>query len=57
MPSPDPSTVRLPRPEHQTRFPGHLKAADLERIRQSAYTLPQVVKNTTAATGSCKAPA
>lgn len=44
MPSPDPSTVRLPRPEHQTRFPGHLKAADLERIRQSAYTLPQVVK-------------
>jgi ATP-dependent RNA helicase SUPV3L1/SUV3 len=37
-------TPRLPDPRHATRVPPHIAAAQLERIRQAAYQLPQVVK-------------
>jgi ATP-dependent RNA helicase SUPV3L1/SUV3 len=36
--------VTLPNPRHATRVPPHIDAAAIERIRQAAYFLPQVVK-------------
>ncbi|HEY0858909.1 MAG TPA: helicase-related protein [Albitalea sp.] len=38
------ATPRLPDPRHASRVPPHIGAAQLERIRQAAYGLPQVVK-------------
>lgn len=35
---------RLPDPRHAARLPAHIGAAELERIRQGAFGLPQVVK-------------
>ncbi len=37
-------SLRLPDPRHAARLPPEVSAADAERIRQAAYTLPQVVK-------------
>lgn len=34
----------LPEPRHAARVPPHIGPAELERIRQAAYALPQVVK-------------
>ncbi|MES2991292.1 MAG: helicase-related protein [Pseudomonadota bacterium] len=34
----------LPNPRHAQRLPAHLDKAQFNRIRQAAYTLPQVVK-------------
>jgi ATP-dependent RNA helicase SUPV3L1/SUV3 len=34
----------LPNPRHAPRLPAHLDKAQFNRIRQAAYTLPQVVK-------------
>ncbi|PXW92340.1 ATP-dependent RNA helicase SUPV3L1/SUV3 [Sphaerotilus hippei] len=39
-----PRTPRLPRAAHAARVPAHLAAEQLERVRQAAYVLPQVVK-------------
>lgn len=44
MSQPDPSSPRLPRPAQLARFPSHLSPVDIDRIRQNAYTLPQVVQ-------------
>jgi len=38
------TTPSLPAPRHASRVPAHLTAQQVERIRQAAYTLPQVVK-------------
>ncbi|MEO7246603.1 MAG: helicase-related protein [Rubrivivax sp.] len=35
---------RLPHPRHAERLPSHLASADLTRLRQAAYHLPQVIK-------------
>ncbi|GAP33799.1 helicase-related protein [Piscinibacter sakaiensis] len=47
MPPPTPhadarATLHLPWPRHAERLPAHLEPAALERVRQSAYLLPQV---------------
>ena len=42
-PKPPPSP-RLPVPEHARRLPAHLSLDDLQRVRQAAYNLPQVVQ-------------
>jgi ATP-dependent RNA helicase SUPV3L1/SUV3 len=34
----------LPNPRHASRVPAHIGAAELDRLRQAAYSLPQVVK-------------
>ncbi|MGH8796507.1 MAG: hypothetical protein ACREXI_05580, partial [Caldimonas sp.] len=34
----------LPNPRHAARIPPHIRKEQLARIRQAAYTLPQVVK-------------
>jgi ATP-dependent RNA helicase SUPV3L1/SUV3 len=44
MPDSSPSFPHLPRPAHLSRIPAHITPDQLERIRQAAYTLPQVVK-------------
>ena len=37
-------SLSLPNPRHAERVPKHIGAAQLDRIRQAAYGLPQVVK-------------
>ena len=44
MPSDSPQAVRLPDARHAARVPAHISPESLERIRQGAYNLPQVVK-------------
>ena len=39
-----PDTPNPPNPRHAQRVPAHLGKAQFNRIRQAAYTLPQVVK-------------
>jgi ATP-dependent RNA helicase SUPV3L1/SUV3 len=39
-----PARPRLPNPRHQARLPDGIAAADVARIQQAAYQLPQVVK-------------
>lgn len=39
-----PEPLTLPNPRHANRVPRHIGAEQLGRIRQAAYTLPQVVK-------------
>jgi ATP-dependent RNA helicase SUPV3L1/SUV3 len=39
-----PETFTPPNPRHATRVPAHLGKEQFNRIRQAAYTLPQVVK-------------
>ncbi|RZI83401.1 MAG: helicase [Rubrivivax sp.] len=39
-----PSDFRLPFPRHASRVPPHLSPEQVERIRQAAFNLPQVVK-------------
>jgi len=39
-----PSPLRLPNARHAERVPAHISAEQLERVRQAAYNLPQVVK-------------
>ena len=41
--SPAPS-FKLPQPRHASRVPAHIMPELLERVRQGAYNLPQVVK-------------
>jgi ATP-dependent RNA helicase SUPV3L1/SUV3 len=41
---PDTATLHLPKPEHAARIPPTFGADQIERIRQAAYTLPQVIK-------------
>ena len=36
--------LNLPDPRHAKRVPSHIDKQRFERIRQAAYTLPQVVK-------------
>jgi ATP-dependent RNA helicase SUPV3L1/SUV3 len=36
--------LKLPNPRHAKRVPAHIGPAQFERIRQAAYSLPQVVK-------------
>ncbi len=38
------TTLRLPQPAHAQRLPAHISVEAMERVRQAAYTLPQVVK-------------
>jgi ATP-dependent RNA helicase SUPV3L1/SUV3 len=40
---PPPPTHKLPLPQHVSRIPAHLGVEPVERIRQAAYNLPQVV--------------
>ena len=42
--SPPPAPFTPPNPRHATRVPAHLGKEQFNRIRQAAYTLPQVVK-------------
>ena len=44
MTAPHPDALKLANPRHAGRVPKHINAAQLARIRHSAYTLPQVVK-------------
>ncbi|CAN5746090.1 hypothetical protein BH11PSE8_BH11PSE8_21000 [soil metagenome] len=39
-----PDAFQLPDPRHGSRVPAHLGPAQVNRIRQAAYSLPQVVK-------------
>ena len=39
-----PDTLNLPDPRHARRVPPHIGRVQMERIRQAAYRLPQVVK-------------
>ncbi|HKX44181.1 MAG TPA: helicase-related protein [Burkholderiaceae bacterium] len=39
-----PEPLTLPNPRHANRVPRHIGTAQLARIRQAAYTLPQVVR-------------
>lgn len=39
-----PTPPNLPDPRHAARVPAHIERKQLERIRQAAYSLPQVVK-------------
>ncbi|HSW05443.1 MAG TPA: helicase-related protein [Aquabacterium sp.] len=39
-----PDSVKLPHPSHLSRVPRHLGAAQVARIRQAAYNLPQVLR-------------
>ena len=39
-----PDTANPPDPRHATRVPAHIRKEAFNRIRQAAYTLPQVVK-------------
>jgi ATP-dependent RNA helicase SUPV3L1/SUV3 len=41
---PAPSSPKLPNPRHAARLPAGIAAADLARIQQAAYQLPQVVQ-------------
>jgi ATP-dependent RNA helicase SUPV3L1/SUV3 len=43
-PSAAPTPPNLPDPRHVKRVPAHIERKQLERIRQAAYSLPQVVK-------------
>ena len=43
MPTAASKELRLPDARHSARLPSELSAAQVERIRQAAYTLPQVV--------------
>jgi ATP-dependent RNA helicase SUPV3L1/SUV3 len=43
-PTPPSNTLNLPDPRHARRVPRHIGSDQLERIRQAAYSLPQVVK-------------
>lgn len=38
------TTTNLPDPRHASRVPAHVERQQLERLRQAAYSLPQVVK-------------
>ena len=42
--SPAPPVLHLPVASHASRLPSHLALAQVERVRQAAYTLPQVVQ-------------
>ena len=42
--APPPQALHLPVPRQAARLPAHLPPAQVERIRQAAYTLPQVVQ-------------
>ncbi|MBQ0934880.1 helicase-related protein [Ideonella paludis] len=44
MSAESPRAVRLPNASHLARIPAHISPEALERIRQGAYNLPQVVK-------------
>ncbi|TDM06389.1 MAG: helicase [Ideonella sp. MAG2] len=44
MSSDSPRAVRLPDARHLARVPAHISPESLERIRQAAYNLPQVLK-------------
>ena len=39
-----PQTLTLPQPRHASRVPAHIDKTALNRIKQAAYQLPQVVK-------------
>ncbi len=39
-----PDSIVLPNPRHAVRLPAHIGKAQFNRIRQNAYSLPQVVK-------------
>jgi ATP-dependent RNA helicase SUPV3L1/SUV3 len=39
-----PEALNLPNPRHAKRVPAHIGKEQLARIRQAAYTLPQIVK-------------
>ena len=41
---PRPDSIVLPNPRHAARLPAHIGKAQFNRIRQNAYSLPQVVK-------------
>lgn len=43
-PRPAPEAPNLPEPRHAARLPPHIERKQIERIRQAAYSLPQVVK-------------
>ena len=43
-PASAPESLTLPNPRHAKRLPPHIGKEQFARIRQSAYTLPQVVK-------------
>ncbi len=44
-PAPAPTvTLRLPNARHADRVPAHITPEQMERVRQAAYNLPQVVK-------------
>jgi ATP-dependent RNA helicase SUPV3L1/SUV3 len=42
--TPAPRSFKLPNPRHAARIPVEIAPADLARIQQAAYQLPQVVK-------------
>ncbi|MEO8296874.1 MAG: helicase-related protein [Burkholderiales bacterium] len=42
--SPIPPVLHLPKPEHAQRVPADIPPHQVERLRQAAYTLPQVIK-------------
>ncbi len=42
--TPAPEPLNLPNPRHAKRVPRHITKHQFERIRQAAYSLPQVVK-------------
>ncbi len=44
MPATLPESFKLPHPRHASRIPTHLSVQQVERIRQAAFQLPQVVK-------------
>jgi ATP-dependent RNA helicase SUPV3L1/SUV3 len=44
MPIAPPDTFKLPHPRHAARVPPDISAEQLNRIRQAAFNLPQVVK-------------
>jgi ATP-dependent RNA helicase SUPV3L1/SUV3 len=45
IPTPDPNEpLKLANPRHAKRVPAHIGREQFERIRQAAYSLPQVVK-------------
>ena len=44
MPSSHPGTLTLPNPRHAARIPPHIGKEQFARVRQAAYSLPQVVK-------------
>ena len=44
LPTSPPESLNLPNPRHAKRVPAHIGKEQVNRIRQAAYTLPQVVK-------------